>query len=65
MNFWKVDDLKHENEHIHYNKQYSGNVYLVDTDDVHIYPITFRIETDAFGSEVKDIKIYGIPITHL
>jgi len=61
MRFWKVDDLIHKNEHIHYNKQYSGNVYLVDSNDVYIYPITFRLETDVFGSGVKDIKIYGDP----
>lgn len=57
MKFWKVDDLKHENEHIHYNKRYSGNVYVGDK----IYPILFRVEKDVFGERIEDLEIIGDP----
>jgi len=55
MKFWKVDDLEHMNEHIHYNKQYKGNVYLGDE----VYPMRFRIEKDVFGDKIEDIEIDG------
>lgn len=61
MKFWKIDDLQHENKHIHYNKQYSGNIYLGDEDNYKIYPIKFRIEIGAFNTKVKDIEISGSP----
>lgn len=61
MKFWKVDDLKHENEHIYYSKQYSGYLYLGNEVKYKTYPIKFILESDAFGRSVRNIEIDGKP----
>lgn len=61
MKFWKVDDLIHENEHIYYNKQYKGSLYLGDEESYKTYPIRFIVETDVFGKNVRNIEIDGKP----
>lgn len=61
MKFWKLDDLKHENEHIYYYKIFSGNIYLGNEEAYKIYPVRFAIETHIGGKEIKELEIFGKP----